>query len=265
MIQLRNLSSVLGIAVERSVTLELSGTLFAILVLFVASNSYGMPLGELSGSAGSITQGDLLFTNFTTTLEGNSVDGNAYPADVNDIDVQGITIDGNYGLRFTGPFSTVALDGTEGSSRYLFAYDVASLSPDSEISGFAHASYITFSGDAFFQIRTWTGAITDPPWLQLLIPTDPFTGPLDNVLLSDAGLLSDQLAGELVTANSLTVTEMITLSAEFSPIPSMPDGNVRINSIDVVFSQHPVPVPPAVILFSTGFLVLIGIARKITA
>lgn len=226
-----------------------------ILLFSVAGSSYGITLGELSSTSGDITQGNIIFNNFDIVSPNNVTEGSAFPGDVSEIDVQGITIDGNHGLRFTGPFSATTIDQIRAFGRYNFFYDATSLSPSLEISGIGHEFSIVKSGDATGQIVTRTGLPSEPPFVQLV------SDALETGSVSDSANLRDPLAGLDVTANSIPVIEFWTFQS--SPFyPQATDGNIQINYIDVIFIQQPIPIPPAFWLFGSGLLGLIGLSRR---
>ena len=222
-----------------------------------ASNCYGITLGQLSSTSGSITQGSLLFDNFDIVSPNNIVEGNALPADVSEIDVTGITSDGNHGLRFTGPFSATTTDTIRALGQYNFFYDVMSLNSNLPMSGIGQSFFVTKSGDATGEIVTRIERPSEPPSEQLI---QLISGALETGFVSDSGNFRD-LDGTEVMANSVSVIEFWTFqSSPFVPVAS--DGNIQVDYVDVVFFQQPIPIPGAVWLFGSGLLGMIVIARR---
>jgi hypothetical protein len=69
------------------------------------SSVHAVSLSSLVSSNGTIQQGDKLFSNFSfDPIVGNCLVNPCGPANTGTIDVQGIVVAGQNGLRFTGPF-----------------------------------------------------------------------------------------------------------------------------------------------------------------
>src|SRR5262249_53981412 len=85
----------------------------------------GLPVTTLESTNGSIQQGDLIFSNFSVPSFVVAA-GNVTPVTYSGIDVQGITVFGEQGLRFSGPFAATSnpLSSAIALATYHISFDV---------------------------------------------------------------------------------------------------------------------------------------------
>jgi hypothetical protein len=193
-----------------------------------------------------IIQGDKLFSNFRTDPLNNAVEGNVSPSSVGDIDVQGITISGENGLRFSGPFLANGSDGERAFGRYTIQYDVTVLDSTFLISDIHHSFFFfeTLLGNASITTRTAT-LPSEGPFAQL------FSEVFSSGLIDESANLRDALAGIDVAVPSSTIFEIFTLKA--IPIGLDFPGSAHIDFVDVTFSQiQAVAEPSTLALFVCG-------------
>src|SRR5437870_5008668 len=90
--------------------------------------SSAVTIGDLTQPGAAIEVGDKLFSDFVLSAGVHSPQGIFSPASASSVVVTGITIAGDHGLRFTGPFS---VDGTVVQSVFSFnlTYDVTVTDP----------------------------------------------------------------------------------------------------------------------------------------
>jgi hypothetical protein len=91
---------------------KLMMTLAVVMVIAgtIATRAQAIPLTTLVATNGTIQQGDKLFSNFTAP--GFIVGfGDITPTSYSGIDVQGVTVNGEHGLRFSGPFTATFVPG----------------------------------------------------------------------------------------------------------------------------------------------------------
>ncbi len=115
--------------------------LSSLLVAAFCGAASAVPLQELADGNGIIVQGDKLFTNFDVVVTGFG----SYTADPTLIDVKGITVGTDYGLRFDTPTGAPILSaGPNSYVDLLVSFDVVVLNPLFEIDTIG----LSFSGYA---------------------------------------------------------------------------------------------------------------------
>ena len=228
--------------------------------------AYGIPLGVLELTNGTIQSGDKIFTNF-----GFSSLASTSPQQASDIDVIPVTVGGNHGLRFVGPFfgttsqvgSTIFIE----LGFYDFNFDVMTTDPNVLIHDVSQSWAFTHFGEGFrnFAVHT-TGqncadifcsgpgefddlglhtSLHGVPFMEPVIPSPgilsstailPFDSPflrLENDVFIGAGSINDPIA---------------TLHPTFVSVPF----------VEFTFSQttavpKPVPEPSTLLLFGSAF------------
>jgi PEP-CTERM motif len=222
-----------------------------VLLLFVFGSALvvtaaeAIPLTELVDGNTSIQQGDKAFSNFL--LFQFNAGGDSSPLIASGIDVQGITVSGEHGLRFSGPFSATATEGMVSGVGFSVRFDVSVSDPNFLLHDLRHLYSATVAGtDAIAQVATEVFTPLDQGGLPLgVINNAVHEGDNPNVDLSidftsdSSAILVDQFFG------------MQTSSGAFLPFPS---GSAAVPFFDVIFSQVPAPVPePATfVLLATG-------------
>lgn len=201
-------------------------------------------LVDLIAADGSVVQGDKLFDNFGVHVA--SEFGFAFPL-IGNIVVEGITRDGERGLRFRGTW--LAQGQPEGSSGFgiVLTYRVTSLNPEFLIHDLTIASSIT--------IRDGLVALTEqavaPDGLVLATAAADAIGRFP----SDPGVteISDHqvLSGDVPSMQVLASLSLVGFRAQCTPC-----GSASVDYVDHTFSQvsqtETIPEPGTCILVGAG-------------
>ena len=122
---------------------------------FMSVPAYGISLGVLTNTNGTIQSGDKIFSNFVI-----SSFSSADPTDVGDIDVIPVTVAGNHGLRFVGPFSgaTTQVNNTilVELGFYHIDFDVQTTDPNVQIQDVNHSWAFTHFGQGLLNFALGT-------------------------------------------------------------------------------------------------------------
>ena len=216
---------------------------FAVFVCSVApGEAASLLLKDLITNNGALVQGDKLFNDFNIQIASTS--GLAFPA-IDTIAVEGITRNGEHGLRFAGSLS--ALGQPEGGSGWTIVlnYSVTSLDPLFLIHDLTIASSVTTRDGAV----AITEQVFGPASLLLaegsanaagMFPVDP------NVTeINDHRVLDQDLS-------SIDVQSIIAARGFRTQFCS-PCGSASISYIDQTFSQtEAVPEPGTFVLLAIG-------------
>ncbi|TPW12565.1 MAG: hypothetical protein FD130_1735 [Halothiobacillaceae bacterium] len=129
-----------------------NGLRISLALLFIAVGLVSAPVGavpiklsDLIANQGSITVGDKLFSDFTFSLSGQAP---YTPSGASGINVDGIVIGGNNGLRFSGGMHA----GPGGDVDLLIGYTVTVLDPNYWISGIVLRFNGSVTGDGFTNV-----------------------------------------------------------------------------------------------------------------
>jgi hypothetical protein len=223
---------------------KLSIRLAVVLALVLGTQqAWAISLGTLIDTNGEIVQGDKRFTNFELSNITISAPSNLIPDDPRDIDVQGLTnIIGEHGLRLVGPFQANTTPAvSQAVLSFFLEYDVAVIDPDFLIHDVRHAFSFTSSGSGSVNLITQAGF---PPNVNAFIQSVEGFGN-NGVVNEDEAFLND--------VSSQHMLHVIEFRAE----TTTPGGvtvlaAINTSSIDLTFSQVPVPEPSTWLLLGAG-------------
>jgi hypothetical protein len=223
-------------------------TIAAVLLASLAFCAHAAPITTVT----SITVGDKVFSNFTCSIS-TQVEPSG-PDSCAQIDVQGTTIGGNFGIEFTGGFA--ALLG--GDIDFVIHYTVT-----------APSATITDMHLAF------NGLATDPVSQANIIETVR-EGGTNNILgqlyvqVTNPALAGDQLSDSLDLPNgpytSLDVAKDIHLFANSTGSVNLyanSTGSVNFSIMDQIVTQV-VPEPAAIVLLGTFLVLAFSVRRRST-
>ena len=221
--------------------------------------SLSIPLGTLVATNGSITQGDKVFDSFTMSgLIATS------PASVSDIDVQGITVAGVHGLRFTGPFLGDNLTGIElGTYHISFSATVTDI--NFLFHGVSHQYVATHSGGSRNIAQT-----TNVQSCALAICVGP--GEFDFISLNTTLIPASMTPSPVAQSDSLVLPfdvpflridhDIFMQAGSVFDDPQIPTS-VSFPSVDIRFPQAmAIPEPTTWLLLGCGLAPLVSFSRK---
>jgi hypothetical protein len=227
----------------------------AIVVFFYENQVSAIPISDLVATQGSIQQGDKLFTNFRFESFLVGV-GDFSPQQTGAIDIQGITVSGENGLRFSGPFTaTFPGDGASiASVTYHLGYDVFVTDSGFNATDFRQSFTATNSGVVSAHVTATVKNCTDivcigPGEFELFGADSGFTGAQP----SSPTPISNNFDFPFGT-NFLSVDLDIFLCALCSVFNPPLAASVAFPFFDEIYSQAAVPEPSAFLLLGTGLL-----------
>jgi hypothetical protein len=228
-------------------------------VLAAAANcALAIPLETLVETTGSITQGDKRFDSFAMSgLIATS------PASVGDIDVQGVTVAGVHGLRFTGPFSGDNLTGIE-LGTYHISFSAHVTDPNFLFHGVSHQYVATHSGGTR-NIAQNTAVQSCP----LAICIGP--GEFDFIGLSTTLIPANMNPSPTAQSDSLVLPfdvpflridhDIFMQAGSVFDDPQIPTF-VSFPFVDVLFPQAAIPEPTTWLLLAMGLGALGLVAKR---
>jgi hypothetical protein len=204
-----------------------------------------IPLGTLIDTNGTITEADKLFSNFKLSNVTISDPLDLTPDDPRDIEIQGFTnLIGEHGLRLVGPFqaNSKAPFGSVADLSFHLEYDVSVTDSNFLIHDLRHAFSFTSIGIGSVNLITQAGF---PPNVNASIQSvEGFGGngvvDLGKVFLTDV--------------SSQHMLHVLDFRAETTqPTPGLfLAGAINVSSIDLTYSQVPVPEPSTWLLLGSG-------------
>jgi hypothetical protein len=215
-------------------------------------------LSDLVATNGSIQQGDKLFNNFSFSTFVVAI-GDVSPLDPGTIDVQGITLSGDNGLRFSGPFSATfpGDGGSLASVTYHLSYDVSVTDPTFKATDFTQSFTVTSGGVTSAHVSATVKNCTD----LVCIPPPPSNFELFS---ADTGFTGAPPSSPATLSNTfdfpfgtsfLNVELDISLCALCSVFNPPDPAFVKFPFFDEIYSQA-VPEPSALAILGTGLLAL---------
>jgi hypothetical protein len=236
-----------------------------VMVGTIATRAQAIPLTTLVATNGTIQQGDKLFSNFFAPgfLIGF---GDITPTSYSGIDVQGITVNGEHGLRFSGPFTATFVPGESlAFASYLFGFDVTTTDPNFLIHDVRHAYAVTHSGNGSpFQTRNVTAGTDVKTCVAVFcLGPDDFQdiGPSSSISMSPGVLFpSPTVINENFIlphdVDFLRVMQDLSVIGSASMLETDMQA-VAFPYIDVTFSQTVVPEPATIVLIGAGLALLV--------
>ena len=213
------------------------------------------PLGTLIDTNGTILESDKLFSNFklsNVTVSSLAV-STVSPSDPRNIDIQGFTNPGSeHGIRLVGSFHVdVTVADFVGDLRFFLEYDVTVTNPLFLIHDVRHAFSFTSIGSGSVNLITQAG-----------FPPDVNASAQSVVGFGAAGVVNENRVF-LKDVSTQHVLEVVELRAETThPAGATINGSVTSSSIDLTFSQVPIPEPSTWLLLGSGMTGLVFWRRR---
>jgi hypothetical protein len=231
----------------------------ALALAAMPGRSLAIPLGTLVGTNGSITQGDKVFDSFAM---GGLIATS--PASVGDIDVQGITVAGVHGLRFTGPFSGDNLTGIE-LGTYHISFSATVTDTNFLFHGVSHQYVATHSGGSRNIAQN-----TNVQSCALAICVGP--GEFDFISLNTTLIPASMKPSPVAQSDSLVLPfdvpflridhDIVMVAGSVFDDPQVPTF-VSFPSVDILFPQATaIPEPTTWLLLGCGLAPLVVVSRR---
>lgn len=228
-----------------------------IILTFHAGQAHAVSLSTLITTNGNITQGDKRFDNFSASVDFQT--GTVSPTSNGGIDVQGITVGSQLGLRFSGPFTASTTSGLSTLS-YRIQYDVTALNPNLRIQSLQSAlSNVTVTGnaDAVLSVEAFRPAGSGESVPSLLGVADATNAATQSGVIG----LSAALGKIHVDQTVVLFAQGGTVVTENGPITG---GSVSVGSFEARFSQvNIIPEPTSLLLMTSGLLGLGLLSRRL--
>ena len=217
-----------------------NGLRISLALLFIAVGLVSAPVGavpiklsDLIANQGSITVGDKLFSDFTFSLSGQAP---YTPSGASGINVDGIVIGGNNGLRFSGGMHA----GPGGDVDLLIGYTVTVLDPNYWISGIVLRFNGSVTADGFTNVTETVSNGVNIVGQATVVNAPPV---LDQTIYLNTPFLT-----------TVDVVKDIYLSGG-------QNGTATISFIDQAVIQTRVPEPTTLVLLGLGLLAF-GASRR---
>jgi len=224
---------------------------FMLLTVVLAINlqvwpAHAIPLGDLIDTNGEIVQGDKRFTNFE--LSNIVINAPTDPGDPELIEIQGFTnLIGEHGLRLVGPFEATSTPAdSQGVLGFFLEYDVTVTDPQFLIHDLRHAFSFTSIGSGSVNLITQAGF---PPDVNASIQSVEGFG--DNGVVD----LDEDFLTDVSSQHMLHVIEFRAETTNPGGVPVF--AAINVSSIDLTFSQTPIPEPSTWLLLGTGIAGLV--------
>jgi hypothetical protein len=239
---------------------------------FISVPAYGTPLGLLTDTNGTIQSGDKIFENFFAS----NLSVGSDPADFRDIDVIPVTVAGNHGLRFVGPFfaettqvgSTIFIELGTGNMRF----DVRTTDPNVQLQGMNQSWPFTHFGQGFLNFAVNTTAQSCPDVFcsgpgefdAVVINTSLHGNGGSGPVIPSPGIISEQAIFPNGT-DFLRVENIISIVAGriTDPVETLHPTLVSVPFVEFTFSQTTAVPEPAtgLLLVPAGLAMLIAWRR----
>ena len=212
--------------------------LIAILLSIVVLPLSAMAV-PLDGPIPPIRQDGLLFSNFSAELFTYSM--NSSPQALSEIDVSGITVNGESGLRIGAVFFAPTNAGNSSGALLLLEFDVMVMNPHGAIHGVTLASDVFANGTA-----TRVSASAGPASVFASPPSDdePFMGSLRDARVLDSDV------------------RRLHIDTSFEVLSDGIPGGAGAGGFDVTFAQS-VAEPSIVLLLVFGAVLITAMAHKV--